>query len=189
MSFVFGNENITLKNIWLLILQDLHSLINTTCIIPLLNISIFKTEVNKNIFNLEEWHQNTQNCQSLFQQIFVYRPFTVGIETNSHFIKVFYKTNTCPRQPLLSGPKSGHLIQVWLYYEKVCRMNACSLSIFILFQLQSWIILRVRTTYLLRNFHMNRVIMEIAMMKIVNNCIVGRLNKNHFPLNESSSLY
>ena len=22
---------------------------------------------------------------------------------------------TCPRQPLLSGPKSGHLIQVWLY--------------------------------------------------------------------------
>ena len=30
------------------------------------------------------------------------------------FIKVFYKTTTCPRWPLLSGPKSGCLIQVWL---------------------------------------------------------------------------
>ena len=33
------------------------------------------------------------------------------------FMKVFYKTTTCPRQPLLLGPKSGHLIQIWLYYS------------------------------------------------------------------------
>ena len=34
---------------------------------------------------------------------------------SGHFIKVFYKATTCPRQPILSGPKSGRLIQVWLY--------------------------------------------------------------------------
>ena len=38
-----------------------------------------------------------------------------------------------------------------------------SLSIF-LFQLQCWIILRVWMKFLLRNIHMKRVIMEIAMM-------------------------
>ena len=27
---------------------------------------------------------------------------------------MLYKTATCPKQPLLSGPKSGHPIQVWL---------------------------------------------------------------------------
>ena len=39
----------------------------------------------------------------------------------------------------------------YCYYEKGSRTNARSLSIFILFQLQSWIILRVRTMFLLRN--------------------------------------
>ena len=32
--------------------------------------------------------------------------------TSGHFMKVFYETTTCTRQPLLSGPKSGRLIQV-----------------------------------------------------------------------------
>ena len=40
-----------------------------------------------------------------------------------------------------------------------------------------------------RNFHVKRVIMEIVMMKILNNCISGRLNSNYFPLNESPSHY
>ena len=31
------------------------------------------------------------------------------------YIKVLYKTTTCPRGLLLSGPKSGRLIQVSLY--------------------------------------------------------------------------
>ena len=30
-------------------------------------------------------------------------------------LKMFYKTTTCPRQPLLSCLKSSCLIQVWLY--------------------------------------------------------------------------
>ena len=41
--------------------------------------------------------------------------------------------------------------------------NACSLSIFILFQLQSCILLRVRTKFLLMKYHAKRVIFEIAM--------------------------
>ena len=77
----------------------------------------------------------------------------------------------------------------YCYYEKGRRTNARSLSIFILFQLQSWIILRVRTMFLLRNYHAKRLIFEIAMMNIFNNCIAGSLNNNYFPLNESSSLY
>ena len=32
------------------------------------------------------------------------------------FCKVFYKTTTCPSWPLLSGLKSGNLIQFWLYH-------------------------------------------------------------------------
>ena len=35
---------------------------------------------------------------------------------SGRFMKVFYKITTCPRPPLLNGPKSGCcLIQVWLY--------------------------------------------------------------------------
>ena len=56
----------------------------------------------------------------------------------------------------------------------VLKLYCTSLSIFILFQLQSWIILRVRTKFLVKNFHMKRVIMEIF-----NNCISGRLNNNY----------
>ena len=72
----------------------------------------------------------------------------------------------------------------YCYYEKGRRTNARSLTIFILFQLQSWIILRVRMMFFLRNFHAKRVIFEIAMMNIFNNCITGSLNSNYFPLNE-----
>ena len=42
---------------------------------------------------------------------------------------------------------------------------------------------------LLRNFYVKRVLFEIAMMNIFNNCIAGSLSNNYFPLNESPSLY
>ena len=80
-------------------------------------------------------------------------------------------------------------VAFYCYYEKGSRTNARSLNIFILFQLQSWILLRVKTKFLLMNFHAMRVIFEIAMMNIFNNCIAGSLNNNYFPLNESFSLY
>ena len=82
------------------------------------------------------------------------------------------------------------LIAIMKRYAEGCTLQLyrTSLSIFILFQLQSWIILRVRTKFLFRNFHAKRVIMEIVMRKILDNCISGRLNSNYFPLNESSSL-
>ena len=47
------------------------------------------TELTKNIFNLQEQQQNTWNCKSLFQQIFIgYKTFTVGI-----------KLKTCQERP------------------------------------------------------------------------------------------
>ena len=58
-----------------------------------------------------------------------------------------------------------------------------TLSIFIIFQLQSLILLILGMKLLLRSFQAKRVIIETAMMKIFNNCISGRLN-NYFPLNE-----
>ena len=72
----------------------------------------------------------------------------------------------------------------YCYFEKGCRTNARSLSFSILFQLQSWIVLRVRTKFFLRNFHVKRVVFEIAVMNIFNNCIAGCSNNNYFPLNE-----
>ena len=69
------------------------------------------------------------------------------------------------------------------------QLFRASLSILILFQLQSWIILRVRSKFLFKNFHTTRVIMEVPMMMILSNCIFGTLHNNYFPLNESSSLY
>ena len=69
------------------------------------------------------------------------------------------------------------------------QLHRTCLSIFIPFQQQSRIMLTVRKKLLLRTFHTKIVAMEIAMMKIFNNCIVCRLNNNYFPLNESSSRY
>ena len=82
-----------------------------------------------------------------------------------------------------------HFIWLRLVIAIVRRTDARSLSFFILFQQQSWMILRLRTKILLRSFHTKRVIMEMAMMEIINNCITVRLNNNYFYLNESSSLY
>ena len=54
-----------------------------------------KSELTKNIFNFQEWHQNTQNCK--FEQIFI-----------------TYKDDPLSKTATLSGPKSGRIIQVWL---------------------------------------------------------------------------
>ena len=117
LYFVFKNENIKKKTF----ANFTRFTLNTTYMTPLLNIGMFKIKI-KNIINYQEPHQKMQNCTSLFQQIFtVYKIFPVGIKTKNLprktrfglcFIKVFYKTITCPRQLLLSVPKSGHLIHV-----------------------------------------------------------------------------
>ena len=65
----------------MLISQVLHSFINTIYITP--TTIYLKSKVTKNLFNLQEWHQNTQNCKSLFQQIFVSKTFTVGTKTKN----------------------------------------------------------------------------------------------------------
>ena len=83
-----------------------------------------KSKLTKNILIFENGTK-TQNCRSLFQQIFVCKTFTVGKKIKAcqeqsdlvcgRFIKVFFKTTTCPRRPFFTGPKSGRLIQVWQY--------------------------------------------------------------------------
>ena len=87
LYFVFKNENIALKNIWLLISQDLNSFTNTTYV-TYSKLKVYskysKSKVAKNVFNPYELYQNTQNWKSLFHQIFiVYKTFTLGIKTNT----------------------------------------------------------------------------------------------------------
>ena len=83
-----------------------------------------KSKVTENIFNLQEWHQDTK--------IFIsYKTFTDGKKTktcqewpnlvSSHLIQDFYKTTTFPRWPLLVVPR------VVILYRFDCRSYAwCS---------------------------------------------------------------
>ena len=75
------------------------------------------------------------------------------------------------------------------YYEKVRRTNAL-LKYLYSFSATELNKNESEDEVLAQEFsYEKRVIMEIAMMKIFNNCIAGRLNNNYFPLNESSSSY
>ena len=74
-------------------------------------------KVTLNIFNIQKWHQMCK-CRSLFKEILPWgkklKPCQEGpYLLSSCFIKMFFKTITCPRQLLLSGPKSCRLVQVW----------------------------------------------------------------------------
>ena len=80
-----------------------------------------KSKVTWNILNLQEWCQNMRNLKYLFKQILPWEKKLKTCQERPHlvsgrFIKVFYKTTTCPRRPLLSGPKSDFPVQVWLYH-------------------------------------------------------------------------
>ena len=61
-------------------------------------------------------HQNAQ-FQIFFQANITVRKKLKTYQERPHLlsgrvIKVFYKTTTCPLQPLLNGPKDGRLTQV-----------------------------------------------------------------------------
>ena len=87
-----------------------------------------KSKVTQKIFNLQEWGQNAKlqifipaNLYCLWK---IYRRDLKlktcqmwSVFVCDHFIKVFYNETTCIRLPLLSGPRSGRFIQVWLYSE------------------------------------------------------------------------
>ena len=66
---------------WLLIAQDLHSFISTTCIITVLNM--FKIKSNQEHFQSSRMAEKHTKFQILFQQIFVYKTFTVRIKTKN----------------------------------------------------------------------------------------------------------
>ena len=87
----------------------------------LLNICIAKMKSNlKNIFNLQKWHQNSQLQIFIQANINVRKKLQTCQEqphlVSGHFMKVLYKTTTCPRLPLLSGPK-------WLSYTGLTVMS------------------------------------------------------------------
>ena len=70
----------------------------------LLNICTFKMKSNLKTFLILKNDTKTCVITNLIQANIV-----VG-----HFIKLFDKTTTCPRQPLSNGPKSGRLIYTGL---------------------------------------------------------------------------
>ena len=76
----------------------------------------------------------------------------------------------------------------YCYYEKGCRTNAL-LKYFYSFSTAELNNIEGGDEVFLRNFHAKRVIFVIAMINMFNNCILGSLSNNYFPLNESPSLY
>ena len=72
--------------------------------------------------NLEHFQSLRMTLKHAQLQIFIQANITVGKKqktcqerphlVNGRFIKVFYKTTTCPRRALLNGPNSSRLIQV-----------------------------------------------------------------------------
>ena len=85
----------------------------------LLSICTFKMKSNLT-FLIFKNSCKTRNCKPLFKQILPWEKKLKTCQERPHllstsFIKEFYKTTTCSRQPLLSGPESCLLVQVWLY--------------------------------------------------------------------------
>ena len=71
--------------------------------------------------NIHRW-KKTKTCQE--RSNFVH----------GRLIQVLHKMTNFPGQPLLSGPKSGHLIQVWLYLLTYrswhdVQANACTCAV------------------------------------------------------------
>ena len=74
-----------------------------------------KTCIIANLYPIKYYRgKKLKTCQE--------RPQLVSFQ----FIKAFYKTTTSPKWPLLSGPKSGRLIQIWMYILKVERQSSIS---------------------------------------------------------------
>ena len=89
----------------------------------LLNIQAFKIKNNSKHFKSSRMAPKHANAKWQIMQRFIHcLDIYSGEKTriyserphlaSGYFIKVFYKMTTCPRQPLLSGLKSGSLIQV-----------------------------------------------------------------------------
>ena len=114
----------------------------------------------------KEWKQppvvilqqaNFCNIFILCLQIRIIRRSDQGVQLMNFPSQIFF--NDIGYKAALLKKNSQWLLSIYMdvasycYYEKGRRTNVRSLSIFILFQLQSCIILRVRTKFLLRNFH------------------------------------
>ena len=138
---------------------------------PCLMYVLSKSKVTQNISNLQAWHKNMQNGKSLF----MWRHSLWGKKTqktcqewkhwaSGHFMKLFYKTTTCTRRPLLSILKSGCLIQAWLYFWiRVCLWLFKYKSILWNFNSKNfqstnffYLNLRISLTYI--TFHLHKIL-------------------------------
>ena len=90
----------------------------------LLNICTYIMKINSKHFTSSRMAPKHPKWQIFITQRFI-QTFILGEKpktcsegphlASGHFMEVFYKATICPRRPLLIGPKSGCLIQVWLY--------------------------------------------------------------------------
>ena len=115
------------RSLWLCLLIASMQRCTEQCALQLYCTSLIyvhsKSKVTENIFNLQEWHQNTKTFISYKHSLMKKKTKTCQEQPNlvsGCLIQDFYKTTTFPRRPPLSGPKSGRLIQVWLY----CSFNS-----------------------------------------------------------------
>ena len=107
------------RSLWLWLLIAIMQRCIERCALQLYCTSLIyvhsKSKVTENIFNLQEWHQNTKIFISYKHSLMKKKTKTCQEQPNlvsGCLIQDFYKTTTFPRQPPLSGPKSGRLIQV-----------------------------------------------------------------------------
>ena len=97
--------------------EKVRRMMLTTIVLYLLNICTFKIKSNWNIFDFQEWHQNTKIFISYKTQTVETKTKTCQDQPNLvvTWYRFFYRMTTFPRLPFLSDLKSGCLIQVWLY--------------------------------------------------------------------------
>ena len=99
----------------------------------LLITSILKIKINSKTFQFFINSTKTLKMANLYwgKDLFTIRHSLWGRKTyleqphlaSACFVKVFHKMTTCPKQPLLSGPKSDCLIQVVLYSPEGIEIN------------------------------------------------------------------
>ena len=86
----------------------------------LLNICTFKIKSNLKTLLILQSDTKTRATANLYSSKYFCEKKLKACQEWPHlvsgpFMKVFYKTNTCPRLPLLNGPNSGHLIYRFHY--------------------------------------------------------------------------
>ena len=123
-AFVFKNENIILKNIWLLISQDLHSFINTICIKQLLDIGnpgLFRRSVRLHMYTSTH-AQKSLTCDKPHVQIKL--DYTFLLHNSLRLIKDMWLYYTRLKQRFFSSAFLRFLLMLTMFksylFSSVC---------------------------------------------------------------------